>query len=58
MLVVLHTVVSCSPPVSEKMIVCYTCSNIATNIVESLPGIWGNGRGGGEGRVAEVMASL
>ena len=44
MLVVLHTY---SPPVSEKISYAI-CSNIATNIVESLPGIWGKwGKGGG-----------
>ena len=40
MLVALHTVVCYSPPVLEKMNYAI-CSNIATNIVESLPGIWG-----------------
>ena len=47
MLVVLHTAVCYFPHISEKMVVCF--SNIATNIVESLPGIWGKG--------AETMAS-
>ena len=51
MLVVLHTVVRYSPPVSEEMIVCYVCSNIAINIVESLPDIWE------KGVVVEIMAS-
>ena len=41
MLVVMRTTVCYSPQVSKKMIVCY--SNIATNIVESLLGIWGKG---------------
>ena len=44
MLVVLHTVVCYSPPVSEKIIYAI-CSNIATNTVESLPGIWRKGGG-------------
>ena len=48
MLVVLHSAVCYSSYVSEKMILCY--SNIATNIAESLPGIWCKG--------AETMASL
>ena len=43
MLVVLHTAVCYSPHVSEKIMVCF--SNIATNIVEFLPGIWGKGGG-------------
>ena len=52
MLVILHTYF---PPVSEKMIVCYSVAIIiATNIVESLPGILGNwGKGGG----GEIIAS-
>ena len=54
MLVVLHTAVSYSPHVSENMIVCY--SNIATNIVESLPGIWAKG-GAEEGGGADTMAN-
>ena len=41
MLVVLHTAVCYPPYVSEKILVCF--SNIATSIVESLPGIWGKG---------------
>ena len=45
--VVLHIAVCYSPHVSEKMIVCY--NNIATNIVESLPGIWGKREGGDNG---------
>ena len=44
MLVVLYTLVCYSPPVSEKMIYAI-CSNIATNIVKSLPDIWGKGGG-------------
>ena len=41
MLVVLYTAICYSLHFSEKMIVCY--SNITTNILESLPGIWGKG---------------
>ena len=43
MLVGLHTAVCYSHYVSEKILVCF--SNIATNIVESLPGILGKGGG-------------
>ena len=45
MLMALHTVFCYSPPVSIKMIYAIG-SNTATNIVESLPGIWRNGGGG------------
>ena len=43
MLLILRTTVCYSPHVSEKMIVCY--SNIATSMVESLPGFGERGRG-------------
>ena len=45
MLVGLHTAVCYSHYVSEKILVTVCFSNIATNIVESLPGIFGKGRG-------------
>ena len=46
MLVFLHN----TPLPSKKRLYYAICSNITTNIVESLPGIWGNcGKGGGGG---------